>query len=402
MSKRIFATLIFAFSFFGLAAWLSPVLALNCSADTDCPNGQYCYQPPFVCPDGQICAQVMPAKYCAVDENAIISIGETLPAALTYTPITTTSQYPTIYSLRNFMPKAQTQSGEIGYAMGFSFEGLQGEMLESLVTELEVASVGSYIRTHLYGPDDRLITDADTRIDFTVSQAGTFHLIATTFDNKQGDIAVQVFDREAQKLKGSFVGQSLDAVIPPQLLPTYGSNIINMGRIPFSLRLEFPDTVYIKDNGTVEYFAKEAAQTMKIRPTVYRDTSSAIINKVNSRTGINPLPVIITQVSDKSLSIRPAGTDLFSAGYHYAFISDIIYENDPGVHGTNFYTYFAAISTSGLTADLNNDNKVNLADFTILSNEFMSNSSQLQADIDGDGRVNLNDYTILATQFGNN
>lgn len=37
----------------------------NCQLDTDCPNGQICYQPPMPsCPPGVGCAQVMPAKIC--------------------------------------------------------------------------------------------------------------------------------------------------------------------------------------------------------------------------------------------------------------------------------------------------------------------------------------------------
>ncbi|MDH5533051.1 MAG: hypothetical protein OEX81_01330 [Candidatus Pacebacteria bacterium] len=38
----------------------------SCQTDTDCSNGEICYQPPMPpCPDGMGCAQVMPAKYCA-------------------------------------------------------------------------------------------------------------------------------------------------------------------------------------------------------------------------------------------------------------------------------------------------------------------------------------------------
>lgn len=45
---------------------LSGALTCNqvCSTDADCAIGLSCYQPPFYCPSGQYCAQVMPAKIC--------------------------------------------------------------------------------------------------------------------------------------------------------------------------------------------------------------------------------------------------------------------------------------------------------------------------------------------------
>lgn len=64
----------------------------TCSVNSDCPSGQYCYQPPMpACPEGMACAQVMPAKVCR--ESKPISMTPTPtrmpspPATSTPTPI---------------------------------------------------------------------------------------------------------------------------------------------------------------------------------------------------------------------------------------------------------------------------------------------------------------------------
>lgn len=54
-------------------------------------------------------------------------------------------------------------------------------------------------------------------------------------------------------------------------------------------------------------------------------------------------------------------------------------------------------------ADISQDGVVNLADFTILANNFMSaHPANGRADINGDGSVNLADFTILAGHFMQN
>lgn len=352
------------------------------------------------CPEGMGCAAVMPAKYCA-NNDLVIQIGDTLPSELTYTEISTTSRYPSTFSLRNFMPKVQTQNGETGYGMGFAFNGVQGEMLESLVTELQTASVGSYIRTHLYDPNNRKITSADTRIDFTVSEPGTYHLIATTFGNKEGDIAVQIFDREAQKIKGTLLGQS--AVEPPPFvdLPIFNQSFLKVGRSPFTLQMTFPDTAYLKENNEIEYFSKVAARTVRVRPAVYQKATEDLVRPVRFGNFPSPLPTSIYNLNENSISILPIHGSSFAPGYYYALVAHDVF-NDPGVSGQSFASYFVATSTSGLLADVNNDARVNLMDYTILSQEFMAVQDLYQADLNNDGHVNLLDYTLMAAEFGAN
>jgi hypothetical protein len=51
-----------------------------------------------------------------------------------------------------------------------------------------------------------------------------------------------------------------------------------------------------------------------------------------------------------------------------------------------------------LPGDINNDNIVNILDYTLLSNAFGTNNSA--ADINNDGTVNILDYAILSNNFG--
>ena len=55
-----------------------------------------------------------------------------------------------------------------------------------------------------------------------------------------------------------------------------------------------------------------------------------------------------------------------------------------------------------LAGDFNRDRSVNLADFTILANNFGREFRTFsQGDANLDGRVNLADFTVLANAFGN-
>lgn len=79
----------------------------TCSINSDCPSGQYCYQPPMpACPEGMACAQVMPAKICR--ESKPISMTPTPtrvpspPATSTPTPVV--SVKPSVTPIASITP----------------------------------------------------------------------------------------------------------------------------------------------------------------------------------------------------------------------------------------------------------------------------------------------------------
>lgn len=66
---------------------------ITCQNDSVCPTGQTCYQPPMeTCPEGRVCPQVMPAKYCAVQEFTVTT---TPRPSSTATPSPTATKTPT-------------------------------------------------------------------------------------------------------------------------------------------------------------------------------------------------------------------------------------------------------------------------------------------------------------------
>jgi len=56
-------------------------------------------------------------------------------------------------------------------------------------------------------------------------------------------------------------------------------------------------------------------------------------------------------------------------------------------------------SPTVLVADLNNDGRVNLIDYSIMVNDLFKTGPNLPADINKDGKVNLIDYSILVTNL---
>ena len=70
--------------------------------------------------------------------------------------------------------------------------------------------------------------------------------------------------------------------------------------------------------------------------------------------------------------------------------------------GTSLISSVTEFSTGALKGDFNGDNKVDVADFLILSSNFnMDVSKFTNGDLDGDGRVDFVDFIIFRDEFGN-
>ena len=73
-------------------------------------------------------------------------------------------------------------------------------------------------------------------------------------------------------------------------------------------------------------------------------------------------------------------------------ITELNYENNKHEH-----TFDA--QSCPHNPDLNQDDKVDLRDFAILSREFLTQGAHLMADINCDNQVDIKDYSIMASQF---
>jgi hypothetical protein len=59
---------------------------------------------------------------------------------------------------------------------------------------------------------------------------------------------------------------------------------------------------------------------------------------------------------------------------------------------------FSGVNFSLINGDVNNDNTVSLADFSLLRTNF--GTSNAASDLNGDGTVSLADFSVLRTNFG--
>lgn len=362
MYRKILFLLGLAVSIFAWSVNPSFAQTANCQTDADCSSSEYCYQPPMPeCPSGMACIQVMPPKQCAEKTG------------LNPSPAPEGCHYQQV-------------------------QCFQAPCDPILVCPSPNPSISP-------SPSPDIIPGCQTDND---CQPSEYCYQPPMPECPSGMACAQVMpaklcqNKDDQQIKGSVISQSLDAVWPPQSLPTYGTDILNVGRVPFSLWLEFPATATIKDGGIVEYFSQLDEKTIQVRLIVYKSASANIISNVSTRdsSSLNSVPLALTSVNEKTIMIRPTTGTLFNVGYYYSLVSELV-QTEPSALVLNFNAHFAAISPSGKAADLNNDNKVNLADFTILAAEFMKAGDSHQADINNDGKVNLSDYTLLSQEFGN-
>ncbi len=87
---------------------------------------------------------------------------------------------------------------------------------------------------------------------------------------------------------------------------------------------------------------------------------------------------------------RDGDLDVFTTEEKYGGLGIIWFENPFGGDG---------ISNNFNIADINHDGKINLIDYSLLSNQFLMSGSGLAADLNGDGAVNLLDLSILSREI---
>jgi hypothetical protein len=382
----------------------SPTTHQNCQSDSDCSGNEFCYQPPMpYCPPNAACVQVMPAQYCKEKDTTSILITDNLPNQLTYLTLVV-DEKPSVFNLDSTNPKVTSDGGgEIsrrdGYAMGFKFNVKKGQNVDLLAKELDIKNVGSYVGTHLYGPDKKRMgySLGSTRAGVQIApEDATYYWIVQTFSNKEGRVQVQAYDLDKSKAKSWFVTAESSTLLNPN------DGIKYLGRYEFKLQMEFPSPVTLNNDGTLEYFNHSAGRSVKEQPKLLISKDASISPAYDNL--LNAIPVKIVKLSDTKIEITPGNTtkSLFKPGYYYALISQSIYDTNLSVTGVNYTAYFRASSSSVyLTADLNNDQKVNILDYTILSSHFME-TEYFFADINLDGKVNLMDFTIMMGQFNQN
>jgi len=382
---------------------------LICPRLVTCPYGAL---PPTETPDPCECP---PDPICRPNpdeeiDQAII-IGDTFPEEISVFNTLTVDEDPKVFGLYSGQPnvyKVQAQGASwaegirgSGYAMAFSFSVKQGQNIDILAKELDIETVGSYVGNHLYDPNGNRISWSlgSTRAGITSAPAdGTYHLIVQTFEDKEGRAQIQVYDKEGANIKATYsVSSQANMQTIDQPLPLFLSSYLKTGRRFFDLKMHFPTDMTLNQDNTIDYFDRTSGQIMKIRPRVLKSTEPNLYQRHFPFEGT--IPTEITRLDTKTVLIKPQGFEFFDKGYYYALISEIGLNVSSG-SGISHSFLLRSISTSSKTADLDNDGRVGISDYAILSAEFGQTKSQYDADINLDGRVSIADYAILSAQFG--
>ena len=281
---------------------------------------------------------------------------------------------------------------ENGYGQFFTFYLQPGMKFETLARELDINTVGSYIKTVLYGPDKKKIIQAGTRIEHTATGSGPYYLVVHTFDHKQGKAEVTITNQFRKKL---YPYVKLIDHNTELLWDNYSQYDYRLGRKHADFFLQVPQLDNI-NNIYITYKHQTDENTIKTEiPRVIVSKTCPSNNQVSdvpinieriNRYNIDPLNKIQMKISPQSSAYFPPGYD-YTINLEYP---------DPTVGWT---AHFSTTSQSGLMADLNNDTSVDISDFSLLVSEFMQSSNSLISDLNCDGIVDISDYSLLISNI---
>lgn len=359
---------------------------------TDENGYQLCYDPyPGI--DGKC---VRPGESIDVCQNQdpISLAGDTLPNDPRITFHKLEVNYPLLAEKQNTLifqeDYTNTNSAvlpiEDGYGQFYIINPSAGKKLEALVRELNSSS---YIKTVLYGPDKKKITEAGTRIQFTTENNGPYYLVAHTFDQRQGSVEITVSD-EYRKYLFPYV-KRIDRDME-LLWDNYTQTNYRLGRKPADFFLQVPWLKNINDNIYIVYEHQTDRNILQMETPRAKITQTCPITQESremlikvERMGhdeLNPLRTMQVKISPQSFAYFPPG---------YNYVVNLEYP-DPNV---GWRASFSTTSQSGLAANLNDDDIVDISDYSLLISELMQDKDYPIADLNCDGMVDISDYSLL-------
>ncbi|MBT3249323.1 MAG: hypothetical protein HN846_01055 [Candidatus Pacebacteria bacterium] len=304
-------------------------------------------------------------------------------------PLLRDRQETTIYKENYTSGNSRVLPIEDGYGQFYIIHPAAGKKLEALVRELNSSS---YIKAVLYGPDKKKIIEAGTRIKFTPENNGPYYLVAHTFDHQSGQVEIAVSD-EFRKYLFPYV-KRIDKDME-LLWDNYGT-IGRVGRKSTDFFLQVPWLKNINEDIYVVYERQTDDGQLRIEvprvkitqtcPLTQESTSLPITVERMGSYELNPLRT--TQVK-----ISPQSSAYFPPGYDYRVELEF---PDPN---KGWAANFSTTSQSGLMADLNDDNAVDLSDYSLLVSELMQSNNSLIADLNCDGIVDISDYSLLISNI---
>lgn len=285
--------------------------------------------------------------------------------------------------------------GEPGYGEFFVFYPSPGMKFEILAKELDIQSVGSYIETAFYGPDKRKINNVGTgtRIQYDASSRLPYYLAVYTFDHKKGRAEVTVTN------KNRIYNKAYIKRIDQDMRPLNNGEKLGRKAADFFLQVPRIDNInneYITYTSQTDNTLKTEIPRIKVTktcPLTGETTAMPIgIRKFNNPNH-EPLREIQMKIYPLLATFSPADGAYYPPGYDY--VVNLEYPNPQ----MSWITRFSTTGQSGVIADLNDDNTVDISDYSLLVSELMQSDNFLVADLNCDGVVDISDYSLLINNF---
>lgn len=224
-----------------------------------------------------------------------------------------------------------------GYARLYSFEYIPGQRLEALIEENKEDrdEIGSFIATELWeidtnGSPNKLL-DTGTRIgvDSLNLQAGTYYIVAHTFENKTGRVLIKIFD--LNQVTDLYYAKYADG---SEHLINGSANVSrNQEGI---LLVRFTSPIEIASNNSVRWFRKKDNGCIDCNTPWFGDITAPFKVSVNN----NETPIIITKLFANQAIIQPSEGGAFPINSSIRFNLDFGTYNGVGSgYSGSFNTY---------------------------------------------------------------
>jgi hypothetical protein len=357
----------------------------NCSSTADCSSNEICYQPPMpVCPQGAFCAQVMPAKYC---KEADTPVNNKVSFATPYVQLSADNFYIDIngtkFTSKDANVSVHSDPGSDNYTT-----------LELTWNESNVP-MRMYIYFSYSPGDFWKVTELRT---YNGDTNGNWLYYDGFTGNEHGrSLIMSVFDLTSKDGSGKvhFENLNLQPFLPTDHKPPsqYGYYIEKKPIEDIEVFLSGPYHGYgvnavlrnnqdqiVTDQSQFTYF-----WTTSNPAVVTVSPNSTYIGPTNNPTGCSFGVSFPCPMSNAQMSFHGIGTAKVNVRVLNSTQQEVASEE---------FTF----TVKPKSADLNNDGKVNISDFTILNSQFMR-TDYPTGDINADGKVNIKDFTIMISEF---
>lgn len=328
-----------------------------------------------------------------------ITLGSSRPTdqELDYQTITLNEE-PQIYSITEQDVAVQN----LGYAKGFKFQAQQGQKLHLLAKELNLETNGSFISSIFYDVNGNKIDNYATRIqNYTVPKTGIYYWIIFSSQDKTGSFRLAAYDKEELNLKFYLENEQSGGKIE---LKDFSQNPLDTTFTgPFAIIIDFPEPVTIAADGSISWYNRLEDLIKYANILVSKDTNIDTINSYwNSSAGSYFATKVTYGDSNQQIIVKTDSDELFASGFYYLLKTRIFYPNNSSATGVDNKTTWSTVPDPNQppSADLTNDGKVDIDDYSLLKQNLMrTTSSGAIGDVNKDGWIDLDDYTILKAQL---